>query len=86
MFTDVLGSNRLGMFSILTDPIQPESSFISKLKRNLETEKVIKDVWSKILHKNDISVEDNFFAIGGHSFYVIEVVFQLKNLLILSLL
>ncbi|WP_142409118.1 non-ribosomal peptide synthetase [Bacteriovorax stolpii] len=51
------------------------------LKRNLETEKVIKDVWSKILHKNDISVEDNFFAIGGHSFYVIEVVFQLKNLL-----
>ena len=41
LFTDVLGSNRLGMFSILTDPIQPESSFISKLKRNLE-KKVLK--------------------------------------------
>ena len=41
LFTDVLGSNRLGMFSILTDPIQSESSVISKLKRNLE-KKVLK--------------------------------------------
>lgn len=43
LFTDVLASNRMGMYSILTNPICEEKHFISKLKRKLE---------KKVLDKN----------------------------------
>jgi len=36
VFTDVLGGNRLGMFTILVKPINPPSAFFIKLKRRLE--------------------------------------------------
>lgn len=36
LFTDVLGSNRMKMFSILTEPIQGEKVRINNIKRNLE--------------------------------------------------
>ena len=36
LFTDCLGANRMGMFSILTEPIELESDIISKLKRKQE--------------------------------------------------
>ena len=36
LFTDVLGSNRLKMFSILTEPIGEEKFFVAKIKRNIE--------------------------------------------------
>lgn len=44
LFTDVLGANRLKMFSILTTPIELEKSITSKLKRKIE-----KIVLNKIL-------------------------------------
>ena len=36
LFTDCLGANRMGMFSILTKPIELEKGVISKLKRKQE--------------------------------------------------
>ncbi len=36
LFTDVLGANRMQMFSILTKPIEMEKGTVSKLKRKLE--------------------------------------------------
>lgn len=36
IFTDVLGSNRMKMFSILTDPIQEEKVKLNNLKRKIE--------------------------------------------------
>jgi len=36
LFTDVLGANRLSLFSILTKPFSPEKHRISKLKRKVE--------------------------------------------------
>ena len=36
LFTDVLGSNRMGLYSILTIPISEEKHFISKIKRKFE--------------------------------------------------
>lgn len=36
LFTDVLGSNRMGMYSILTQPINQEKDIISKIKRKIE--------------------------------------------------
>lgn len=36
LFTDCLGANRMGMFSILTKPFELETSLVSKLKRKQE--------------------------------------------------
>lgn len=36
LFTDVLGANRMKMYSILTKPIEEEKGILNKLKRNLE--------------------------------------------------
>ena len=36
IFTDVLGANRVGMFSILTKPIDKRDIFVTKIKRPLE--------------------------------------------------
>jgi HAD superfamily phosphatase (TIGR01668 family) len=36
LFTDVLGANRMKMFSILTTPIEEEKGFLDKLKRKIE--------------------------------------------------
>ena len=36
LFTDCLGANRMGMFSILTEPLEMESNIISKIKRKQE--------------------------------------------------
>ena len=36
VFTDVLGSNRMKMLSILVKPISPEKYFVSKIKRKIE--------------------------------------------------
>jgi len=36
ILTDVLGANRLGMYSILTDPLSPEKTTYGRLKRKIE--------------------------------------------------
>ena len=36
VFTDCFGAKRMGLFSILTEPIELESDVISKLKRKQE--------------------------------------------------
>ena len=36
LFTDVLGANRTGMFSILVEPIEEKDLFITRIKRPIE--------------------------------------------------
>lgn len=38
-----------------------------------DLEKVIAEVWSKVLEKDKVGIDDNFFDIGGHSLYLIQV-------------
>lgn len=47
LFTDVLGANRMKMFSILTTPISPEKHKLSMIKRKLET-KILRKYKSEI--------------------------------------
>lgn len=37
LFTDVVGANRMKMFSILTTPLVGEKHFVSKIKRKIES-------------------------------------------------
>lgn len=51
LFTDVLGTNRMNMFSILTEPLCEEKVKINNLKRKLE-KKVLKSQKNKIKADN----------------------------------
>jgi amino acid adenylation domain-containing protein len=50
-----------------------------------EVEKVIADVWSSALKKDNIGVEDNFFDLGGYSLLLYRVRRQIESSLKLSL-
>ncbi len=49
------------------------------------TEELIAGVWSEVLGVHPIGVHDNFFALGGHSLLVTQVVGRLKQILHLDL-
>ncbi|MCC2607745.1 non-ribosomal peptide synthetase [Planctobacterium marinum] len=44
-----------------------------------DTEKLLCEIWSEVLGVDQVGVEDNFFALGGHSLIVVQVVSKLKN-------
>jgi len=44
-----------------------------------ETEKTIAEVWKKILERDEVGIDDNFFDIGGHSLYLMQVHSSLKE-------
>lgn len=43
------------------------------------TEKIVAKAWEKVLNLENISVDDDFFEIGGHSLKILEVIVLLKN-------
>jgi amino acid adenylation domain-containing protein len=49
------------------------------LVRNLEVEEKIKKIWTAILLNNSLTVEDNFFSVGGHSLLAIEMATLLQD-------
>jgi amino acid adenylation domain-containing protein len=49
------------------------------------TEAIIFDIWSKQLKTNEISVQDNFFSIGGNSLMAISIFSKIQSVLNVSL-
>lgn len=47
--------------------------------RNTLIEDKIKAIWSQVLLNNSLTIEDNFFAVGGHSLLAIEVATLLQQ-------
>ncbi|MBC7538416.1 MAG: amino acid adenylation domain-containing protein [Bacteriovorax sp.] len=47
--------------------------------RNFQVEAKVKAIWSQVLLNNSLTVEDNFFEIGGHSLIAIEVASLLES-------
>lgn len=46
-----------------------------------DTENVLSEIWQTVLGIRQISIQDNFFNIGGHSLLAIQVVAKIKKLL-----
>jgi amino acid adenylation domain-containing protein len=44
-----------------------------------EFEELIADVWSEVLGRDQVSADDDFFALGGHSLVALRVVARLKK-------
>jgi amino acid adenylation domain-containing protein len=44
-----------------------------------EFERIVAEIWEDILNTRGISVEDNFFDLGGHSLLITQVIFRIKQ-------
>ncbi|MFW6357634.1 MAG: amino acid adenylation domain-containing protein [Chroococcales cyanobacterium] len=54
-----------------------ESSFIAP---QTEVEQVLAEIWSEVLGIAQISIDDNFFALGGHSLRAMQLVSRLRQM------
>jgi acyl carrier protein len=43
------------------------------------TESVIMQIWVEVLEHRDFGLDDNFFAVGGHSMYATLVTYRLRD-------
>jgi acyl carrier protein len=55
---------------------QTESVYVAPQK---EIERTIASVWQAVLHIDQVSIEQNFFDLGGHSLLVAKVISQLRE-------
>ncbi|MBW4636041.1 MAG: amino acid adenylation domain-containing protein [Iphinoe sp. HA4291-MV1] len=44
-----------------------------------QTEEVLAGIWTQVLHKEQVSVNDNFFDLGGHSLSATQLMFRVQN-------
>jgi len=60
------------------DTVRPvlEDAFV---KARTPIEQQLTEIWAEVLNVKDIGVNDNFFALGGHSLSAVQVVFQARQ-------
>jgi amino acid adenylation domain-containing protein len=46
---------------------------------NTPTEKILTSIWQECMGINDISIDDNFFALGGHSLMAVQILSKLEK-------
>ncbi|MEC1679562.1 non-ribosomal peptide synthetase [Bacillus mojavensis] len=65
----------------LPDPTEEPESLEKVIKPHNETEKKLVSIFAEILNipESDISMEDNFFDIGGNSFHIVELSNKMKE-------
>ena len=73
--------NRQGLKTI---NIESEETFIA-VSSNNKCERIIANIWQEILKRENISVRDNFFDIGGHSLLLAQVQEKLEEALNINL-
>ncbi|GAA4089441.1 amino acid adenylation domain-containing protein [Mucilaginibacter panaciglaebae] len=49
------------------------------LQPNTATEKIVASVWQECMGLTDISIDDNFFALGGHSLMAVQILSKLEK-------
>ena len=60
---------------------QDEPVIVAAVKPQTELESTIADVWKEVLKKKQISVEENFFDLGGDSLLIVQVHARLRKTL-----
>lgn len=61
----------------------PEAEEVTQAKKSVSaatgTEKILKSIWQDCMGLSELSVEDNFFEIGGHSLIAAQILSIFKN-------
>jgi len=60
------------------DPVQmiSEDTYVAP---RTETERILADIWSRVLGLTQVGIHDNFFEIGGHSLVATQIVSQVRD-------
>lgn len=67
--------------NVLPAPLNSSGNKHGFLAPCTEMEKALADIWSQVLNIKNISIDDNFFEIGGHSIKAVEVINKVHKLL-----
>ncbi|MEU4368109.1 amino acid adenylation domain-containing protein [Micromonospora chersina] len=59
--------------------IRAEATGAARVAPRTDTERLITEVWAELLDRTDIGVEDDFFALGGHSLTALRVISRLRD-------
>ncbi|MCI4061311.1 non-ribosomal peptide synthetase [Micromonospora sp. R77] len=59
--------------------IRAERTAVTRVAPRTDTERVIAEVWADLLDRPDVGVEDDFFALGGHSLTALRVISRLRD-------
>jgi surfactin family lipopeptide synthetase C len=59
----------------------PDAASIRKprIEPSTATERTIAGIWTEVLHNKHVSVDDNFFEIGGHSLMATQVISRIRQ-------
>jgi acyl carrier protein len=64
----------------LPEPVPVESESPSRYEPpQTETQQKIQEIWSNLLGVKQISMQDDFFALGGHSLLMIQLISRLRQ-------
>jgi acyl carrier protein len=81
MFVDKIPLNENGKVDIKALPNPKIKERTSFLAPNSETEKKISLIWKEILDiEDEISINDNFFEVGGNSIKIIQLSMKIKEI------
>ncbi|MEG8277209.1 amino acid adenylation domain-containing protein [Streptomyces sp. AHA2] len=72
----LLGNGKVDRAALPEAAAAPESERVAP---RTATEKAIAEIWSELLDRPDIGVEDDFFALGGHSLSALRVISRLRS-------
>ncbi|MGC5365553.1 amino acid adenylation domain-containing protein [Streptomyces sp. DT24] len=65
---------------LASDPVSVErAAWTTPARRLTGTEQVVADVWRELLDCDDLTPDDDFFGLGGHSLLTLQVVFRLRK-------
>jgi len=57
-------------------PAPEESERQAYVAPRSESERVLADIWSQVLNRQNIGIHDNFFELGGHSLLATRIISQ----------
>ena len=75
----LLQNNKVDLKSLPKPSATDESAEKEMIEELTETEKKIQEIWKDLLKKDTLSINDNFFLIGGHSLLAVKFVSELLN-------
>lgn len=74
-----LTSNGKPDHALLPDPMSQGEELVPIIEPATETERWLLQVWQEVLDKKRISVQDEFFTIGGQSLKAAQVIFRIQS-------
>jgi thioesterase domain-containing protein/acyl carrier protein len=68
-----------GSDALIEDDVRPTITVAPMAGKNGRIEDTLKDIWKEVLHIDSISIQDNFFEVGGHSLLAAQLFDEITN-------